>query len=323
MRHRFQAISSVALLLVSGLAGSASAAIPILAPGQEVTLTSPDGGGRICRRGTSGGIFEPEDCAAGAFIGTNTNVGSGVMRGRVHQGTVILPTGIPYYATGLLYANFSLEGPAGNFVPVQISATADYRNLFALAAAYLVKSGVSVNVVDRQTGETIASRELVGTSRDGDQGITDVSFADERQVIEDATVGFTVLLRRGGDYRVEMQLEAMAQALVVGATEVDARADWRSVTVRVDEDEIDALDQHDAAVKAAIAAHDAAISAQLAQHDAAISGQLSQHDADIKALLTDLRAGQKEIIRLLLTPPGRRQSGGQDFPLPPKKGHPQ
>jgi hypothetical protein len=313
-------ISAVVLFSLGGLADNAGAAIPILAPGEEVTLTSPDGGGRFCRRGTSGGVFEPEDCFAGAFIGTNTDVASGVMRGRVQQGAFILAAGIPYYANGLLYANFSLDGPPGNLVPVQISATADYRNFFVLAGAYLVQSGVTVNVVDRQTGETVASRELVGTSRDGDQGITDVAFANERQVVEGATVGFTVLLRRGGDYRVEMQLEALAQALVVGATEVDARAEWGSVTVRVDEDEIDALEQSEDAIKAAIASHDAAMSSRLAAHDAAISSQVAQHDADIKALLTDLREGQREIIRLLLTPPGRRASDQGDFPLKPERG---
>ncbi len=127
--------------------------------------------------------------------------------------------------------------------------------------------------------------------------------------MEDGPFGLPVLRGCGEDYRVEIQLQAMAQVLMVGAVEVDARAGWKSITVRIDEDEIDALAEHDAAVLSAIAAHDAAISAQLAQHD-----------ADIKALLLELREGQQEIIRLLLTPQGRRESGEDEFPLKPGSG---
>lgn len=320
MRRSIQRSLVAALVSLGVFASAADAAIPVLAPGEEVTLTSPDGGGSVCREGTSGNVFEPRDCASATFLGTNTNVAAGTMRGRVQKGLANPSLGIPNYATGLLYANFSLDGPPEHFVPVHVSATGDYRNFFLLGAAYLVKSELSVHVVDRQTGETIASHSLLATSRDGDQGFTDVSAASERQVAEDASFGFTVLLRRGGDYRVEMQLEAMAQVLVAGAVEVDARADWNAITVRVDEDEIDALAEHDAAVLSAIAAHDAAISAQLSEHDAAISAQVAQHDTDIKALLLELREGQQEIIRLLLTPQGRRESGGDEFPLKPGRG---
>ena len=75
-----------------------------------------------------------------------------------------------------------------------------------------------------------------------------------------------------------------------------------------------------AAHDANLAAHDANIDGDLAAHDANIDGDLMQHDADIKELLEDLQGAvdenqrlikitmsrQLEIMRLLITPNGRR-----------------
>ena len=80
------------------------------------------------------------------------------------------------------------------------------------------------------------------------------------------------------------------------------------------------LAAHDANIDADLAAHDANIDADLAAHDANIDADLQQHDADIKELLEDLQgavdenqrlikitmARQLEIMRLLITPNGRR-----------------
>ena len=90
--------------------------------------------------------------------------------------------------------------------------------------------------------------------------------------------------------------------------------------VQADEDVYTQMVTHDTQIKESLAAHDAAAAARLAAHDAAISAQLARHDADIKALLQQLRDGQLEIIRLLLTPEGRRSStvcpsGPCRFPL--------
>ncbi len=78
---------------------------------------------------------------------------------------------------------------------------------------------------------------------------------------------------------------------------------------------------HDAAIQAQVAAHDAAIAAQVAAHDAAIQAQVATHDAEIKALLANLQGAvdenqrlikitmsrQLEVMRLLITPQGRRE----------------
>ncbi len=73
---------------------------------------------------------------------------------------------------------------------------------------------------------------------------------------------------------------------------------------------------------AALAAHDANIDADLVAHDTNIDGDLAQHDRDIKDLLTLLQGGvdnanrqllvalamHREMVRLLLTPEGRRMA---------------
>jgi hypothetical protein len=81
-------------------------------------------------------------------------------------------------------------------------------------------------------------------------------------------------------------------------------AQIRYVRVQADEDEFAKIVE----VKASLTTHDADIKANLATHDTDISADLAAHDADIKALLMNLQAGQLEIIRLLLTPQGRRSS---------------
>ena len=98
------------------------------------------------------------------------------------------------------------------------------------------------------------------------------------------------------------------------------------------------LAEHDANIDGDLAAHDANIDGDLAAHDANIDGDLVQHDTDIKALLADLQgavdenqrlikitmARQLEIMRLLITPAGRREINpdvltctGDDCPVYP------
>jgi len=77
---------------------------------------------------------------------------------------------------------------------------------------------------------------------------------------------------------------------------------------------------HDANIDADLIAHDANIDADLIAHDANIDADLIQHDTDIKELLENLQGAvdenqrlikitmsrQQEIMRLLMTPNGRR-----------------
>jgi hypothetical protein len=80
------------------------------------------------------------------------------------------------------------------------------------------------------------------------------------------------------------------------------------------------LAAHDANIDGDLIAHDANIDADLIAHDANIDADLVQHDTDIKALLADLQGAvdenqrlikismsrQLEVMRLLITPSGRR-----------------
>lgn len=70
-------------------------------------------------------------------------------------------------------------------------------------------------------------------------------------------------------------------------------------------DKIDAVDTH---MKAKINAHDTAIKEKLDGVDAHMKAKINAHDDDIKALLADIRIKQIELIRLLLTPEGIRDS---------------
>lgn len=89
----------------------------------------------------------------------------------------------------------------------------------------------------------------------------------------------------------------------------------------------DDLGVHDANIDGDLTSHDtnmttqhAALSSQLSQHDVDIKSQVGQHDSDIKDLLSLLQGGvdnanrqltvalavQRELVRLLLIPEGRR-----------------
>lgn len=297
----------VALLVVT-LAWTAPApAAELLAPGEGLVLTSVDGGSSTCRRGTKEGGSSFFDCLGSGTLGTRADPDQNFVRARSHASLTPLSFatafGVPNYATARLYKDIVVQsGPPDGYVPVEISALFDYKNFFLLAAAYVASSSVSLQVIDLTTGSPVASATLFQTDRDGDQGFTDLALANQRLVVPAASGDLHALLRRGRSYRLVFELEVMSQVLAVGAVEADASATLTSLTVRVDEDEVELL----------------------ALHDDAVRSELATHDADVKALLAELLAGQeelkanqREIIRLLLTPQGQRASeviGGQ-WPL--------
>ena len=273
-------------------------------PGETVTFTEVDGGDRNCRRGRVEGATERFNCRGSRFLGTVENPNEKRIRTRVALGNLNVTVGVPYYATVRLFKDIHINGSPDNLVPVQFSTIFDYRNFFLMAAAYTLDSTVYFRVTDRSTGKDVATHTLFETSRDGDQGLTDIAFGSERRFLTDLSGSFTLLLRRGREYRLTIELESMSQVPVLGRVETDSRVDLKSITISIDEDEIDALDEHDFNVQTSIA-----------NHDSAIRTQVGQHDSDIKALLTELQDGQQEIIRLLLTPHGRRESEQGDFPI--------
>jgi len=97
---------------------------------------------------------------------------------------------------------------------------------------------------------------------------------------------------------------------------MDLDADLVAHDANIDAD----LIAHDANIDADLIAHDANIDADLIAHDANIDADLIQHDTDIKELLENLQGAvdenqrlikitmsrQQEIMRLLMTPNGRR-----------------
>jgi len=297
------------VLLALSIAVPGLAAVPV-APGEEIELVDVDGGSRTCRRGTEDGGSDFLDCLVG-FLGTNAQPDDNFVRARSLAALTLLtfPTalGVPNYATARLFKDIEIVGgPPDTEVPVAISAVFDYKNFFFLGASYVASSSVTLQVVDLSTGLPVATQTLFETSRDGDQGFTDVALADQRLVIPGASADLSVLLRRGRQYRLVFELEVMSQVLAVGIVEADASATWQSITVRVDEDEVEQLADHDSAVRS-----------ELAAHDTAVRSELATHDADIKALLAEITRRQEETIRLLLTPQGRRESDLGSFPLKP------
>jgi hypothetical protein len=121
---------------------------PVMEPGEERTFKSVDGGDVDCRRGADGGIRDR--CTNLRFAGTNVkpDVPSSHVRISLLGNVVSPPLGIPQYATSFLFKDISISGPPDNFVPVQISLTADLENFFIMAGAYKVQTEVSVRVRD-------------------------------------------------------------------------------------------------------------------------------------------------------------------------------
>jgi hypothetical protein len=300
--------------LVAGLLGAVTAGAPLpgaaaapVTPGGELVLTSVDGGSITCRRGTQEGGSSFLDCLGSGTAGTTADPGDNFVRARSHAsltpvsfGTAL---GVPNYATARLYKDIEIQGgPPDALVLAEVAAVFDYKNFFFLGASYVAASSVTLQVIDLDTGVPVGTTTLFETNRDGDQGFTDVALADQRLVIPGASGNLHVLLQRGRSYRLLFELEVMSQVLAVGLVEADASATLTSLTVRVDEDEVE----------------------ELAVHDAAVRSELATHDTDVKALLAkllagqeELKANQREIIRLLLTPQGQRASDviGGEWPL--------
>lgn len=291
---------TTALLFFAPDAGAA----PELDPGDTFAFAAPDGGSRECRIEDSIGDCDNARWRAG-LLGPQTNFDPGLREVRaIFQPDARVGVGAANHASASLFNDFAISD-GDTLVAAQVSTTYDYESLLGGAAAYTIDVGLSLVVSDvtgGAPGVVVGSYTLIAEERSGDQGLTDVSAGAAATNLNAEGGGFTVWLRRGRTYRITFQAAAHGAQLVLGAPDAEVFARWRELRVSLDEDEVALLDQHDAEVKAALA----------------------QHDADIKALLMDLQAGQQEIIRLLLTPQGRRTSdfgdcagAGCDFPLKP------
>ena len=114
---------------------------------------------------------------------------------------------------------------------------------------------------------------------------------------------------------VHDDLVDVESALSLHDTNIDA--DLAAHDANIDAD----LIAHDTNIDGDLVQHDSDIKSQLATHDATIKAQLASHDADIKARLGEIQgtvdenqrlivismARQAEILRLLITPSGKRE----------------
>ena len=278
--------------LSSPLSVSAETSIQI---GTTVTLTTAENAQASCRLGST-----PESCAN--FLGeTAARAASREVETSARFGPLNTSIGIPLYSTASVYNDFIIPGPPdGNMIDVQITVQYDFFGNLASGGLYALSNSLSLRVQDRTANALVARHELTKMERQGDQGLTDVSLAQERSVLTDEVGHFIVKLRRGHHYRLHFELESSAVSFVVGALRADAFAQWHRLSVNAGEDVVELLDAHDQDVKAALAA---------------LAGALAKHDADIKNRLNGINQDLQEIKTLLLTPQGLREG----FPINPKR----
>lgn len=283
--------AACALILwsVSSMATSALAAPPAVAPGQGHAFTNADGGFVECRANRSNrtcgsfGLVRPLQArfsrSGRSFdVSAKTPLNTGL--------------GLPWIASAGIFNDFSIPGP-GTLVPVRVSVTYDYESQLLGAAAYAVSSEMQLTLADITAGAPgvqVGSTTLSSRERTGDQGFTDVSAGGQVDTLLRESGSLSLLLLRGRTYRITVAGSATAAALLVGDPSAALSAKWTQLGVHVDEDEFEAL----------------------VDHDANMERLLRRHDSDIKA-------GQAEIIRLLLTPQGRRSSNFTPCVDPPCK----
>jgi len=278
------------------LANKPADAAPTLAPGETRAFSTPDGGETGCRIGTLAVACGTPELR---FNGTGFDLAAKEVRAVFDPvaGTV----GEANHASAALFNDFTISasdpGPGG-VIEAHVSAGFDYNAFLLGAAAYTVDAELNLVISDvtgGAPGVPVASTTLASRDRSGDQGLTDISAGGQYVVLMDEGGGLKALLQRGHTYRITVQATAYGAALVLGRPSSDVTVRLNSLHVTLDEDEVEQL-----------AAHDAAVRAELAEHDALIQALIAQHDADIKARLDGIQDDLDEIKTLLITPQGLR-----------------
>jgi len=141
---------------------------------------------------------------------------------------------IPAHAASAVFNEFTVAGPQGTLVEAQIAVMYDYVGTIAGLSVYRDALSLTLVVEDLTDGTPVGSLDLLEQSRDGDQGITDVSGTAETVPADDEVGSLVVLLRRGHSYRVSFQLEASN----FGAGAVGGESQWSALVVSVDEDDV-------------------------------------------------------------------------------------
>lgn len=287
---RFAALLSW-LSLVAGL-GTASGQ-PQVAPGGTVVFTSADGGGVECRR------LQVVGCIPGVVTGSADAPGRAVFARSIVPVTGL---GVPNYAKATIFNDFVIAGTPDRVVDVQVDVHFDYFSSFNVAALSKVEGTLSLSIEDITWGTPgipVAAHTLVSQNRTSDQGLTDVAQGSENNNLSNSNAHFRAQLRRGHTYRLSFSAESLGEVSLLGVARSVVDAGWRRLAVTVDEDEVELLAEHDAAVRGQITAHDGDMKQQLSTHDADIKQLLASQQDEIRALFA-------QVIQLLNTPQGRR-----------------
>jgi hypothetical protein len=275
-------------------AAPAAAQSTTVSPGQFIYL------GTSVRRGVECFIgYDPDDCSGSRWRspGLPTAASGNHIRGTLAPDLPI-GLGLDNRAIAWLEYEFSVAGTTG-FVNVELAIKYDLDAQLAGSGAYAANSLLTATLTDISDPNQayLASVTLWDRNRQGDQGVTDIAGGGEHYVFNGEVGHLQTVLPRGRNYRLRISAQGSGSMVVVGDVHARAEAVVQYVRVLADEDEFEAIQLHDQVIQQKIAAHDANIAQRLATHD-----------ADIKALLNQMKAAQLEIIRLLLTAHGQRES---------------
>jgi hypothetical protein len=274
-------------------------AVTDVAPGTTVQFTAAEGGSAQCRRGDVLARCETifgETAARPAVAEVETKVD-------ISMTDIAGNLGIPLYSRATIYNDIFIPGSPDNLVDVEISVDYDVYGNFLAVGLYTLTNGLSLSIEDLTApGEFAASVNLDGMQRQGDQGFSDASVAEERAVQLDDSGKLQVRLRRGHNYRINFQLQSSAVTFILGKMRADAFARRHSLAISVATDTTEQLDSHDQDIKNGLASVEATLQTDIAVHDADIKQEL----ADIKNQLNGIQDDLDEIKLLLITPQGLR-----------------
>ena len=267
-------LSALALLTLGGPALSQE----VVWPGESIKFVTATSGAEGCRRGqvsfTCGLEFLGETTARPNVNEVETSAQVNILPGSGGH------LGVPFYSEASISNDFFIPGPPDNVVDVHFTVAYDFFGNMASAGLYTLGNSLSLRIQDRTYNTFVASHELISMQRQGDQGFTDVSLAQERAALPVQVGHFTAKLRRGGLYRLHFELQSSAVSFIAGLLRADAFARWHFLTVSVDEDEVE----------------------QLAIHDGDIKAKLQGFDDDLQQIKDDIA----EVKELLQTPQGLR-----------------
>lgn len=300
----FKSFKVVSRLVIGGILAlivtipDVAQAAPDVFPGETLVFATATDGTESCRKGSSSNpCGRLRDTEARATPAENKVFARTTNR--------IANPGFPLYATASVSNDFVIPGPPDDLVDVQISVRYDFSGTFLAASEYTLENVLQLRIQDRGRGEIVASHSLAQMQRQGDQGLTDINFAEERADLVGEVAHFAVKLRRGGLYRLHFELQSSAVTFANANVRGNGTATFHWISVSVDEDEAEQLTGHDQAIKAELALLQA-------DHD-----QLKADHAEIKSQLGGIRDDIAEIKTLLLTPPGRRPGFPEDGVPPP------